>query len=78
MMYRYSLAIVLALAAAGAARAETAVVDGDGDGVYSIEELTAAYPDMTAELFTTMDVDASGTIDADELQAARETGTIAG
>lgn len=61
---------------AGAASAQTMVEDTDGDSVYSMEELVAAYPDLTEETFTMMDVDGSGSIDADELQAAREQGLI--
>ena len=60
-----------------AAQAQTTVSDTDGNGVYSIEELTAAYPDMDTGLFAQIDVDGSGAIDADELQAAREGGLIA-
>jgi EF hand len=71
-----ALSLVLALYATTAA-AQTVVTDTDGNGTYSIEELTAAYPDMTAELFASIDVDGSGQVDADELQAAREQGTIA-
>lgn len=71
-----ALAAILALGA-GAASAQTVVADTDGDGVFSMEELLVAYPDLTEEVFTTMDVDASGSIDADELQAAREQGIIA-
>lgn len=70
-----ALALVFA-AAAAAANAQTTVSDTDGNGVYSIEEMTAAYPDMTASLFKQIDVDGSGSVDADELQAARETGQI--
>lgn len=71
-----ALAAILTLGA-GAASAQTVVADTDGDGVFSMEELLVAYPDLTEEVFTTMDVDASGSIDADELQAAREQGIIA-
>ncbi|MGB3148181.1 MAG: EF-hand domain-containing protein [Paracoccaceae bacterium] len=63
--------------AAGAALAQTVVTDVDGDTVFSIEELQAAYPDLTAELFAQMDFDSSGAVDADELQAARESGLVA-
>lgn len=67
----------IAAFAAGAANAQTVVTDTDGNGVYSMEELKAAYPDITAEDFSTVDVDGNGSIDADELQAAREQGTLA-
>ena len=77
-MNRFVLATATILAfGATAAQAQTAVADANGDGVYSIEELQVAYPDLTADVFAEMDVDGSGQIDADELQAAREQGLIA-
>ncbi len=71
-----AFALTLGLSAVSA-QAQTTVSDTDGNGVFSIEELTAAYPDMDAGLFGQIDVDGSGAIDADELQAAREGGLIA-
>lgn len=71
-------ALVLGLALAGAARAQTVVTDTDGNGSYSVEEMTAAYPDMTPDLFKQIDVSGDGAVDADELAAAREQGLIAG
>lgn len=70
-------ALLVGLALAGAAQAQTVVTDTDGNGSYSIEELTAAYPDMTAAIFGQVDVNADGAVDADELAAAREQGTLA-
>ena len=70
-------AFVFGLALGGAAQAQTVVTDTDGNGSYSIEELTAAYPDMTPELFAQVDVNGDGSVDADELAAAREQGVLA-
>ena len=75
--------LVLALSAVAAlaavqANAQTVVTDTDGNGTYSIEELTAAYPDMNNAAFMAMDVNGDGAIDADELQAAIEAGTLPG
>ncbi len=70
-----SVGTILAFSAA-VANAQTMVTDTDGDGVYSIEEMTAAYPDMTAETFATIDANADGMVDADELSAAVEAGVI--
>ena len=64
-------AAILAMGTTGVI-AQTVVNDANGDGLYSIEELQVAYPDLTDEVFTEMDVDDSGAIDADELQHARE------
>lgn len=77
-MKKFVLALGAIAAFAAAANAQTVVTDTDGNGTYSVEELTAAYPDMTAELFTTIDANADGAVDADELMAAQEAGTIAG
>ncbi|MGB7268876.1 MAG: EF-hand domain-containing protein [Albidovulum sp.] len=62
--------------AAVAAQAQTAVSDTDGNGTYSMEEVQAAYPALTAEAFTAIDVNADGTLDADELAAAIEAGAL--
>ncbi len=75
-MYKTISALMFGLALAGAAHAQTVVTDTDGNGTHSIEELTAAYPDMTPELFAQIDVNGDGSVDADELAAAREQGTI--
>ncbi|WP_343116956.1 EF-hand domain-containing protein [Ostreiculturibacter nitratireducens] len=72
-----TLGAILTVAAAQA-NAETVVTDTDGNGVYSMEELVAAYPDLTEETFAAIDANADGSVDADELQAAVEAGTIAG
>lgn len=71
-----ALALVAAAALSGAARAQTAVSDTDGNGVFSIEELRAAYPQVNGALFGSVDIDGNGSVDADELQAARENGTL--
>ena len=66
-----TLGVVSALAAAQAF-ADTAIEDTDGNGTYSMEELTAAFPDLTAEAFGEADANGDGQVDADELQAARD------
>ncbi len=69
------LATALGLGAATGVTAQ-GVVDTDGDGAYSLEEMTAAYPDMTEATFMTLDTDGSGTIDEAELTAGQEAGLI--
>jgi hypothetical protein len=66
-----TLGVVSALAAAQAF-AETAITDTDGSGTYSMEELKAAFPDLTEEAFGEADANSDGQVDADELQAAQE------
>jgi len=70
-----ALAAILGLGA-GAALAQTMVEDTDGNGVYSIEELQVAFPELTEEVFTTVDSNADGSVDAEELAAAEEAGVL--
>lgn len=51
-------------------------IDTDGDGQLSYNELLAAHPEMTEETFVTIDANADGAVDADELQAAVEAGLL--
>lgn len=75
-MHKTISALAIGLALAGAAHAQTVVTDTDGNGSYSIEEMTAAYPDMTPDIFAQVDVNGDGGVDADELAAAREQGIL--
>lgn len=75
-MNKFVVALGLSLALmSGAAMAQT-VTDTDGNGVYSIEELKAAYPAVDAAAFAAIDVNGDGSVDADELQAAIEGGKL--
>ena len=76
-MKKFVLALGALAALGSVAHAQTVVTDADGNGTYSIEEMTAAYPDMTPELFAEIDANADGAVDADELTAAQEAGKIA-
>lgn len=76
-MKKFVLALGALAAFGSVAHAQTVVTDADGNGTYSIEEMTAAYPDMTPELFAEIDANADGAVDADELKAAQEAGKIA-
>lgn len=72
-MNTLTLALVaLSSFAALPAAAQTTVTDSDG--TCSTEELQAAYPDLTDETFKTVDVNAHGAVDADELKAALDAG----
>lgn len=44
--------------------------DADGNGSYSLSELQVVYPDLTAEIFTTIDTNADGEADLAEVEAA--------
>ena len=68
------IAGLIGLGAATSALAEAE--DTDGDGVYSMEELMVAYPSLTDELFTTIDGNGDGAVDAEELAAAVDAGVL--
>ena len=53
------------------------VTDTDGDGAFSMEELKVTYPDLTAEMFITIDIDGDELVSAEELDAAVEAGVLA-
>ena len=53
-----------------------AELDTNGDRAVTVDELQAVYPDMTAESFSEMDINDDGLLDADEITAAEEAGTI--
>ena len=69
-------ALTLGLARAAVAQDVDAAIDTNGDGMYSFPELTLAYPAMTEEVFTTMDTSGDGLLDAAEVAAGVEAGTI--
>ncbi|UYV38796.1 EF-hand domain-containing protein [Rhodobacteraceae bacterium D3-12] len=50
--------------------------DVDGNGVFSMEEMVAAYPGLTEDQFLEIDLDESGDIDEGELIAAIEEGVL--
>lgn len=75
--------LILALSTAAAMSATMAMAqdapmaeDTDGDGFYSLEELQAAYPDLTAEAYETLDTNADGNVDAAEVAAGLEAGVL--
>ncbi|MEL7154465.1 MAG: hypothetical protein AAFN51_11875 [Pseudomonadota bacterium] len=51
-------------------------MDVNGDGVLTIDEVQAAFPDVTSDGFTAMDLNADGALDADEVAAAQEAGLM--
>jgi hypothetical protein len=68
-----SAAVILVTAAAAFAMTE---IDSDGDNMLSMDELQAAYPDMTEAQFGDADTDADGMISEEELANARTAGLI--
>ena len=76
-MRKSAIVAALLTLAALPVSAQTMVDDTDGNGSYSLEEMQAAYPDLTEELFGEIDADADGAVSADELAAAKADGIIA-
>lgn len=66
-------ALTAPLATMGIAQA---TMDMDGDGQVSFDEMLAAYPELTEEVFAVIDADASGGVSEEEMQAAIDTGII--
>jgi len=66
-------ALCLPAYAMGQAAAE---VDANGDGLLSVSEVQAVYPDVTAETFSAMDLNADGALDDAEVIAAQEAGVM--
>lgn len=50
--------------------------DANGDGVLTIDEVQAAFPEVNAEVFSSMDANADGMLDQDEVAAAQQAGLI--
>lgn len=51
-------------------------VDANGDGLMTMDEIQAAYPDMTAEQFSQIDTNGDGAIDNAEFTAAQDAGLL--
>ncbi|MEP2641739.1 hypothetical protein [Roseobacter sp.] len=66
---------MIAMMSASAAFAQLAA-DANGDGVLTIDEVQVVYPDITAESFTTMDLNADGALDEAEVLSAQEAGLM--
>ncbi|MFW8595331.1 EF-hand domain-containing protein [Cribrihabitans neustonicus] len=76
--FALTAAAVATLAAAPLAAKDAMLeADADGNGTYSLEELQAAYPELTAETFATIDADADGEADQAEVNAAAKAGLLA-
>ncbi|SHG41865.1 hypothetical protein [Cognatishimia maritima] len=76
-MNKLVLASTLAIATlATQAIAEVTLEDMDASGGFSLEEMQAAYPDLTEEGFVALDTDESGELSMEEVEAAIEAGTL--
>lgn len=68
-----SAVAVVALSAAAWAQSD---LDTNGDGMLTLDEVQAAYPDVTAEDFSAMDTNADGALSDDEVKAAIDAGQM--
>ncbi len=68
-----SITIIVGLTAASVAAAQ---VDTNGDGVLTLAEVNAAFPEIRAEEFSVMDINADGVLDNSEAAAARDAGLL--
>ncbi len=64
-----------AIATTGAVMA-SAEIDADGDGLFSYDEMLAAFPELTEETYVAVDANADGMVDAEELAAAQDSGLL--
>lgn len=53
-----------------------AEIDANQDGVLTLDEVQAVYPEMGADQFIAMDLDANGALDESEIAAATEAGLL--
>lgn len=72
-----TLATLLGLSAVPAiAQDLPEIADTDSNGIWSLTEMQTAYPDLTEEVFLTLDANKDGGIDTVELTAAVAAGTL--
>ena len=74
------LMLTLTAAVSAVAIASTALaheMDTDQDGLYSLTEMRTEYPDLTEADYAALDTNQDEAVDADELAAAIESGTLA-
>ena len=69
-------AVAALVASPLAVQALTAEQDTDGNGSYSMDELQAAFPELTAEIFAQIDANADGEADMAEVEAAQAAGLL--
>lgn len=51
-------------------------IDANGDGILTLDEVQAVFPEITADSFATMDVNADGALDQEEVTAAQQAGLM--
>ena len=69
-------AAAFATALPALAMGQAATADTNGDGMLSVEEVLAAYPEVSTDTFMEADTDGDGLLSAEELAAAQEAGLM--
>ena len=67
------LGMAAALPGAGMAASR---IDTDGDGRYSLAELQALYPALTAAIYALIDADGDGRVSPGEFRAGQDNGLL--
>lgn len=75
-MKKIVIQTVTIIALSATALSAQSEMDTDGDGLLSYNELLAAYPAMTEEVFTAIDTNSDGAVDADEMTVANDAGLL--
>ena len=75
-MTKFIAAVLGVSAMATTAFADMSTLDANGDGLVTVEELQAAYPEVTAEQFSEIDANGDGAVDDAEMSAAEEAGLL--
>ncbi|MFZ5961701.1 hypothetical protein ACOXXX_02005 [Thalassococcus sp. BH17M4-6] len=70
------LSLTLATAPALAFAASHAEMDTSGDGMLSVEEVQAALPEVSTDMFMEMDTDGDGLLSEEEVAAATDAGML--
>ncbi len=71
------IALALGMGAmATTAFADVSAMDVNGDGLLTMDEVQAAYPEVTADQFSQIDTNGDGAVDDAEMTAAQEAGLM--
>ncbi|MBM2577876.1 EF-hand domain-containing protein [Jannaschia sp. Os4] len=77
-MTKITLAATAALMALALPVTAQEALDADADGNVTLDEFQVAYPDTSTDVFTTLDSDGDGVLNATEVQAAIDAGVLPG
>lgn len=70
------IAMIVALGALTPPALAEELADTNGDGWLTLDEVQAAWPEISSDRFIGMDSDGDGLLDEEELDAARDAGEL--